>query len=113
MENGGPNPPKSVKSRLGGRLGSSLGGLWQHLGPQAPPRSILGWFLGGFWGPFGMPFWSKNAFVGHLFLDDLVDGLFMDLGCFRSSFERFLGGQKMPKTELAEIWKTYVFLNEN
>ena len=68
--------PKSSKIHQQVYLKADLGALWHHLGPQAPPRSILG----GFWGPSGKPFWSPNAFFGPSFFRWFVDGLFYGFG---------------------------------
>ena len=66
--------------------------------------------LGGFWGPFGRSFWSKNAFVGHLFLDDFMDDLFDGFGRLFDLILKVFGMQKHVQNGIGGNMKNLCFL---
>ena len=107
--------PKTSQIHQKVDLGGALGGV-RVLCSVVPcffsKKSPFLVFLERFWGPFWRPFWRKSPFFSDLFLGVFLDGLFIDLACFCSSFQRCLGGQNRLKTEMCETWKTVFYLGE-
>ena len=73
--------------------------LWAKLEPgQTRPKKNI-----DFWVHFGDQNQLKINIFRYRFLDALLGGILMVLGCFWKSFLRLLGGQMEPKTEKAEM----------
>ena len=107
--------PKTSQIHQKVDLGGALGGVRVLCSGASCLFSKKGPFLvilERFWGPFWRPFWRKSHFFRAFFLGVFLDGLFIDLACFCSSFQRCLGGQNRLKTEMCETWKTVFYLGE-
>ena len=95
------------RSKMEVDIGGDFGRLWEA---QMEPNEDFGRIWGSFWGHVGIIFGFKNENFRDVFWNEIWIPFWMDFGRILEVILVVFWSLKRFKTEVANIWKTYVFV---